>query len=194
MEYQVDRLYTGVPAIPTRELLVEFKTCSPRSAAHIAASPSSAATAAAAARSRHAFGVATYRPVLHASQTLMVFAMEIFGGCTYSEADGTGFVQTLEGFAMQIAQAAVPGSADAEGVAQQRGDVVKQTMQGWRVMLSTRLLRARTRWLLRCVDGCLYPARRHAALAARMASASVRHDLRALTALGAGSSCFGGGG
>ena len=194
-EYQVDRMYTGVPGVPTRELLVEIKTCSPRSGTHTAASPSSATTDAAAARSRHAFGDATYRPVLHASQTLMVFVMEIFGGCTRSEADGSGLVQTLTGFAQQISKAAVPGDADAEGVAKRRAAVIKETMQGWRVMISTRLARARAQWLERCVNDCLSPARRHAAAAAaRMAAASVRHDLRALTALGAGSSCFGGGG
>ena len=51
----------------------------------------------------------------------MVFAMEIFGGCTRSSRDEQPcFVQTLRQFAKEIAEVSVPGDPKADGVAKQR--------------------------------------------------------------------------
>jgi hypothetical protein len=179
--YQVDRLYTGVECCPTSELLIEIKTCNPCSARHLRPPASSADAPAAAAAVLQRFGLATYSPVLHPSQTLECFAMEIFGGCTRRQADGRGFVETLQGYADEVAKALVPGvdiSGEEAGSARQKA--AAQTMQAWRTLVSVGLARARGAFFRSAVLDCVHGASGVSSGVPPVALASYRLDNRAL--------------
>ena len=152
---QVDRSVEGATTLGKPQLLVEYKTCNPR--CHTFVLPkdqphlSSSVSNAAAARRRAAAGRDHYTPHLHAHQTLIVFAMEVYGGCTQKEPDGSGFVETLRRFARDIAEHLHPGDAEDGTIAKKRKKAIRETMHSWRMHIAVRLAIARAQWIDHCV-------------------------------------------